>query len=162
MDITRLQITPDKPFPGNTIEVRLYRSVFAGEGTDLSAEFSRIFTENGWSDPWVNGIYGFHHFHAEAHEALGCSSGWVVVQLGGPNGPEIKLEAGDAVLLPAGVSHKNIDSSPNYQIMGSYPHNQEPDLRRGDPDEWEEVLHRISQTELWDQDPITGVDETPA
>jgi len=87
---------------------------------------------------------------------VGCAAGWVIVQMGGPRGPEVRLEVGDAVLIPAGVSHKNIDRSADYSILGSYPHGQKPDLRRGDPDEWDEVLDEIAHVRLWDKDPITG------
>lgn len=159
MDIKRIRITPDKPFPGNEIELRLYRAVFNNDQTALDAKFRKLFTDSGWSIPWVNGVYGFHHFHAEAHEVLGCAAGWVIVQMGGTNGPELKLTAGDAVLIPAGVAHKNISSSSDYSILGSYPHDQKPDLRRGNPGEWNEVLHKISLVRLWDRDPVTGKQE---
>lgn len=156
MDIIQIKITTDKPYPANEIKLRLYRAVFDKEQTGLSNKFLKLFSDNDWSIPWVNGVYGFHHFHATAHEALGCATGWVIVQMGGPKGPEVKLEAGDAVLIPAGVSHKNIASSPDYSILGSYPHGQRPDLRRGDPAEWDEVLAEIAQVKLWDKDPVTG------
>lgn len=159
MNIHRTRITPDRPYPGNEIELRLYRSVFKKDEAGLNAKFSKLFSDNGWSVPWVNGVYKFHHFHASAHEALGCAAGWVIVQMGGPKGPEFKLEAGDAVLIPAGVSHKNIDCSADYRILGSYPHGQQPDLRRGSPDEWDEVLAEIKHVRLWDKDPITGEKE---
>ncbi len=159
MDIKYVRIGSDKPFPGSEIDLRLYQAVFDKADTALDAKFRKRFTANGWSLPWINGIFNFHHFHAEAHEALGCARGWVIVQFGGPNGPEFKLEAGDAVLIPAGVAHKNIDHSPNYCILGSYPHNQQADLRPGDPDEWNEVLHLLSLLRLWDKDPVTGNEE---
>ena len=117
MDISRVRIDCNKPFPGNEIELRLYRAVFNKVQTGLNSKFSKLFSDNGWSVPWVNGVYDFHHFHAEAHEVLGCAAGWVLVQMGGSNGPEVRLEAGDAVLIPAGVAHKNIDSSADYYIV---------------------------------------------
>lgn len=156
MNISRMRIACDKPFPSNEIVLRLYRAVFNKAQTGLSSKFSKLFSDNGWSVPWVNGVFAFHHFHAEAHEVLGCAAGWVVVQMGGPNGPEVRLEAGDAVLIPAGVAHKNIDSSADYRILGSYPHGQEPDLRRGNLNEWNEVLDKIAYVKLWEKDPVTG------
>lgn len=156
MDIKRIKTAPDKPFPGNEIELRLYKAVFDNDQTELGVKFSRLFSGHGWSIPWINGVYGFHHFHAEAHEVLGCAAGWVVVQIGGPKGPEFKLTAGDAMLIPAGVAHKNSGSSADYRILGSYPYGQEPDLRRGNPEEWNDVLKKISLVRLWDRDPITG------
>lgn len=159
MEMSRVRIASDKPFPGNEIELRLYRAVFDENQTDLHSKFSKLFSNNGWSVPWINGVYPFHHFHAEAHEVLGCAAGWVLVQMGGPNGPQVKLETGDAVLIPAGVAHKNIDCSADYSISGSYPQGQNPDLRRGSPEEWDDVLIKISLVRLWDRDPVTGSKE---
>lgn len=160
MDNRRMKIASDKPFPGNDIELRLYRAVFSKTQIGIRKKFSDLFSHNGWSVPWVNGVYGFHHFHAEAHEVLGCAAGWVLVQMGGSNGPKIRLEAGDAVLIPVGVAHKAIDHSTDYSILGSYPQGQEPDLRRGDPHEWNEVLDKMAQVKLWEKDPVTGEKET--
>ena len=81
-----IQITPDAPYPGNDLPVRLYRQALSGSRDTLITGFKRLFTSHGWSEPWINGIYDFHHFHAEAHEVLGCAAGRVTVQLGGPNG----------------------------------------------------------------------------
>ena len=151
-----IQITPDAPYPGNDLPVRLYRQALSGSRDTLITGFKRLFTSHGWSEPWINGIYDFHHFHAEAHEVLGCAAGRVTVQLGGPNGPKLTLQAGDAVLLPAGVTHKRLEASADYRILGSYPHDQEPDLRKGDPKEWEVVTTAIQDVQIWDQDPVTG------
>jgi len=159
MDVIRMKISPNRPFPGNEIALRLYRSVFNQAETGLSARFSKLFSDNGWSVPWVNCVFGFHHFTPPAQERLGFPARRVIVQMGGPSGPEVKLEAGDAVLIPAGVGHKNIKSSSDYRILGSYPHGQQPDIRRGDPDEWDEVLDEIAHVRLWDKDPVTGEKE---
>jgi len=135
-------------------------AVLDSQNVDILQAFpSKLFSDNGWSVPWINGVYAFHHFHAEAHEVLGCAVGWVLVQLGGPNGPKIRLEVGDAVLIPAGVAHKSIDNSADYRILGSYPHDQVPDLHKGDPNEWDEVIEKIAHVKLWDQDPVIGEKE---
>ena len=50
MDISRIRITCDKPFPGNEIELRLYQAVFSEAQTGLNAEFNNLFSDNGWSE----------------------------------------------------------------------------------------------------------------
>ena len=73
----------------------------------------------GWH--LADGIFDYHHYHATAHEVLGCAQGWVQVRLGGPNGREARLNAGDVVLLPAGTAHRNLGHSADYRIVGGIP-----------------------------------------
>ncbi len=158
MKTTTMKIQADKPFPGNpNHEVILYKGVFTTQDkSDLRTQIRDAFVNHGWSDPWEDGVYSFEHFHAEAHEVLGCAAGWVEIRLGGPNGDTVRLEAGDVALLPAGVAHRNMASSDDYLIMGSYPPGQSPDLRRGDPEEWDEVVDLVSRVPDWTRDPVTG------
>lgn len=149
-----LTLKADKPFPNNTLPVRLYRG--AVEGDDLASTIEQLFQRNGWQGTWRNGIFDYHHFHATAHEVLGCSRGWVEVLLGGPNGEVVKLTAGDIALLPAGTSHQNVGHSNDYQIIGGYPPGQSADMEYGDDDHWDDVLESISKVPLPATDPVSG------
>lgn len=145
------------PFPNSALPVIVYPGVFA-DGDNLSALMAERMAENGWPGAWVNGVYGFDHFHAEAHEILGCARGWVTVRLGGPNGPSHTLRAGDFVLLPAGVGHRNMDASRDYLIVGSYPKGQSPDLQRGDQARYEQAARSAQAVPLPASDPVFGLD----
>lgn len=149
-----LQLEPDRPFPNTDMPVRLYRR--AVEGDDLASEIESLFRANSWQDTWRNGIFDHHHFHATAHEVLGCARGTVDVLLGGPNGEAVTLNAGDIALLPAGTTHKNLGQSNDYLIIGAYPPGQSPDFEYGDEARYDEVLSSIGRVPPPQQDPVTG------
>lgn len=134
------------------LPVLLYRGALAGAP---SAEaFEERFAKSGWGGTWRNGIYGFHHFHPDAHEALGIARGSAEVQLGGAGGPRLRLEAGDLVVLPAGTGHKKLSSSEDFLVVGAYPPGQEDfeTLREPVPRE------RVRAVPLPTSDPIAGED----
>lgn len=149
-----LQLDADKPFPNSLMPVRLYRGVVNGD--DLASELEALFDANGWGGTWRNGIIDRHHFHATAHEVLGCSCGSVDVLLGGPNGETVTLHAGDIALLPAGTAHRNMGHSDDYQIIGAYPPHQSPDFEYGDEDRYDAVVASIATVELPGRDPVSG------
>lgn len=149
-----LHLKPDNPFPNNQMPVRLYRGAVTGD--DLASEIESLFRENSWQGTWRNGIMDRHHFHATAHEALGCARGTVEVLLGGPNGETVTLNAGDVALLPAGTSHKNVGHSDDYLIIGAYPPGQSADFEYGDEHRYDEVLASIGRVPPPLRDPVTG------
>ena len=96
-----------------------------------AAWFEARFAENCWSNSWRDGIYDFQHYHATTHEVLGVYAGRARVQLGGQGGPIHDLQAGDAVVIPAGCAHCRIEASLDFAVVGAYPGGAEPDLVRG-------------------------------
>ena len=149
-----LHLKADRPFPNNPLPVRLYRS--AVKGDDLARQIESLFATHGWGGTWRNGIFDFHHFHATAHEVLGCARGTVDVQLGGPDGETVTLTAGDIVLLPAGIAHRNRAHSHDYLIIGAYPPVQAPDMEYGEEAHYQRVLATIASVPLPARDPVTG------
>ena len=96
----------------------------AGALPDPSAEGAEHrFARHGWPPAWRNGIYPWLHWHSRAHEALWVVRGRVSVQLGGDDGPVVALDAGDAVVLPAGTGHRNLGAAPDLLVVGAYPEN---------------------------------------
>ena len=115
---------PDVP-NNPVLPVLIYEQVLPTDATDRARGFEERFAANGWRGTWRNGIFSYHHFHPDAHEALGIARGSVEVQLGGESGKRLRLEAGDLVVLPAGTGHKNLSASSDLLVVGSYPAGQE-------------------------------------
>ncbi|NLD34792.1 MAG: cupin domain-containing protein [Clostridiales bacterium] len=151
----QIRIAALPPFPNSAYPVLLHEGAIEQSEVDARA-FESLFARNGWQGIWVNGVYGFDHFHAHAHEALGVARGWVRVRLGGPQGQEVTLNAGDAVILPAGVGHRRMAASADFSIVGAYPPGQSPDMQRGDPAAYEALARQAQQVPVPASDPVTG------
>lgn len=152
MKLSTLLIPARNPFPNSGLPVLLYQAALPKEGAD----FESLFHQNAWTGIWVNGVYAVHHFHATAHEALGCIRGSAVLMLGGPEGTQVAIQAGDAVLLPAGMGHKRLSCSSDFLIAGAYPPGQSPDMQRGDPRQFEALQAISRQAALPQSDPVKG------
>ncbi len=149
-------LTDDGIFPNNgNLPLILYRNAirFEGGGPELLEE---IFHRNNWVGSWRNGIYPFHHYHSTAHEVLGVYSGQCRVQLGGPEGKVFDIEKGDVVLIPAGVAHKNLGSSPDFRVVGAYPTGQSWDMNYGKEGERPAADRNIPGVGLPGEDPVFG------
>jgi len=125
------QFEDDGTFPNNgTLPLIIITAAL--DRTALSPEkFERTFRQNGWPAAWRNGLYDFHHYHSLAHEVLGVYSGWVKACFGGPSGETLKAEAGDIIIIPAGVAHSNQGQSADFRVVGAYPAGQQVDMMYG-------------------------------
>jgi len=101
-------VVPNNP----RLPLIVYRGALETDG-DAAARCVALFDRNGWTGAWKNGVYAHHHYHSSAHEVLGVAAGWVRVRLGGEGGQTVELRAGDVVVIPAGVAHKNDGVSPD-------------------------------------------------
>ena len=106
----------------------VYRGAIDVGGDEPEAAVERHFDANGWGDGFRGDTFPFHHYHSIAHEVVGCARGGARLQFGGPEGPVVDVQAGDAVLIPAGVAHARLDDKPGYVSVGAYPPGQQPDL----------------------------------
>jgi len=79
---------------------------------DPAAVFEVLFARYQWAGSWRDGVYDFLHFHTKSHEVLGIARGTVCVRFGGAKGRNIKLKAGDVVILPAGTGHCRVGAYP--------------------------------------------------
>src|SRR6201988_5249140 len=105
----------------------VYPAAVAIAGPDPAAAFEVLFTRNGWPAAWRNGVFPFHHYHSNAHEALGIYSGEGTVQFGGDAGVKVVARPGDGIVLPAGTGHKRLASSGRLGVVGAYPGDAHPD-----------------------------------
>jgi uncharacterized protein YjlB len=142
--------------PNSRLPLLVYPRAFALPEDDPASWVEQVFQSHGWGGAWRNGIYPYHHYHSTAHEVLGVYCGWATVQFGGEPGIVQRVEAGDGVMIPAGVAHKNLDASPGFAIVGAYPDGQKWDLCYGRMRERPAADHRIAQVPLPKADPIYG------
>ena len=126
------------------------------QGTDLAAAFEEAFARNGWGGGWRDGIYTYHHYHSTAHEVLGIARGRAKVRLGGEGGVTVEISAGDMIVIPAGVGHKNEGASGDLLVVGAYPDGQEPDLCTGKPGEHARAVESIASVAAPSADPLFG------
>src|SRR6266849_5006542 len=98
----------DGKIPNSKYPVLIYRNAFTARGDEGASWLEQTFAAHNWTNSWRNGIYPFHHYHSTSHEVLGVYNGSVLVQLGGESGKKLKIQAGDIVIIPAGVGHKNL------------------------------------------------------
>jgi uncharacterized protein YjlB len=135
----------------------LYPGAVPIAGPDPAQAFETLFDRNHWPAAWRNGVYPFHHFHSNAHEALGVYSGEVTVQFGGDDGIVLTARPGDVIVLPAGTGHKKLSSSGSLGIVGAYPKGQgHPDLCKLPVLDAESKAEAVNRVALPDRDPVHG------
>ncbi|GAB4188275.1 MAG: cupin domain-containing protein [Simkaniaceae bacterium] len=154
MKIVAAIIKENGPFPNNpNLPLLHYQRVLEKLRPE---EVQEKFAENNWKNSWINGIYPYHHFHSNTHEALGVVSGSCQVQVGGENGRIFEISAGDVLVIPAGVSHKNIGSSPDFLCVGCYPLEIPYDMHEGKQTERPGVDENIANVPHPKKDPVFG------
>jgi len=147
--------TPNNP----VLPLLVYRHVVPiGASADVALRFETMFAANGWGDGWRNGIYSFLHFHTSTHEVLGIAAGQAIVQFGGGKGRALQVQAGDVVVLPAGVGHQRLQGTHDLLVVGAYPRNGRFDQKRPGEVDAEKAVREVARVPLPEKDPVHGVD----
>jgi uncharacterized protein YjlB len=158
-DLQARVLADDGTYPNNdTLPVLVYGQAVRRSIRSPARAVERVFRANGWTGAWRNGIFAYHHYHSTAHEVLGVTGGSATVQLGGPDGWTLDVSAGDVLILPAGVAHKNLGSDRDFRVVGAYPDGQDWDLKRGEPGECPEADRNIERVSLPEADPLYGAE----
>jgi len=151
------KLKDDGIFPNNEkLPLIIYKKALNLPGHDPASAIEALFEANQWRAAWRNGIYPFHHYHSTAHEVLGVYSGDATVQLGGEKGVVSAISRSDVIVIPAGVSHKNLGSSLDFRVVGGYPQGQDWDMNEGRPGERPQTDNRIAAVPLPPADPVYG------
>lgn len=101
------------------------------------------------------------HYHSNTHELLVIASGHGKLLFGGEENPErveIDVSKGDAILVPAGVGHRQLRVSTDFEMVGSYPAGiRSWDLHYGQEGD-AEAEDRIRKLGWFEEDPIYAGD----
>jgi uncharacterized protein YjlB len=143
--------------PNSRFPLLVHRGAVPGGGEDA---VRARFRENGWLNNWrYPGIYTYPHFHSTTHECLGCAAGWMELELFGRGGARVRIEAGDVVVMPAGVSHQMVGSSADIMMVGGYPDGRDWDNMQEDSiteAARRAAVKRIMMLPIPMRDPATG------
>lgn len=150
-----LHLGTNRWVPNNPrMPVLIYRGAIPADAADPAAALEALFAANGWQPKWRAGIFGYHHYHAAAHEALGVAQGSARLVLGGPDGVELTAAVGDVLVLPVGTGHCCLLASEDFLVVGAYPPDTQVDLRREAPDP--KLTERIAAVPPPSTDPVGG------
>ncbi len=150
-----IQLSKNGWMPNNEhLPVLRYRKAFGVEGADPAAVFEAQFQRNGWPPQWRDGVYDFHHYHSTAHEVLGFAGGHAKLVIGGENGHQLEVHAGDVVVLPTGTGHCKLEASSDFLVVGAYPPDQHWDICRSAPSQ--EAADRMRHLPFPNSDPVLG------
>ena len=155
-EVLAVKLKDDGVIPNSKLPLLLYRRAVSVSEDDPAHAFEELFESNGWGDSWRNGIYPYQHYHSTAHEVLGIYQGSAKVQLGGERGVIHEVRAGDVIVIPAGVAHKNLGSSDDFGVVGAYPEGQEMDMNYGKASERPRAIENIAGLALPKTDPVFG------
>jgi len=154
-DVIIMSFKEDSKAPNNPVlPVILYEGAFKGNTSRIEGVFNR----HDWRNSWTGGVYDYHHFHTNVHEALGVVQGWAVLRLGGGNGYDVELRPGDVLALPAGTGHKRISASADFRVVGAYPRGMKWNLWTSEDGERALARAEIARVPLPDTDPVHGAD----
>lgn len=112
-------------FPNSVHPVILHRDAILFH--ELAEEEARLklqerVQELGWEVEWLWKIFRRPHYHSTTHEALVVFQGRAHVHIGGHRvGISKIVQAGDSLVIPAGVVHQAILRSDDFLVFGCYP-----------------------------------------
>lgn len=155
MDPVKFYFKDDGKIPNSKFPLLLYRNAFTERNRAGAEWLEKKFAANNWTNSWRNGVYSFHHYHSSSHEVLGIYSGKALLHLGGEQGEKVEVQAGDIIIIPAGVGHKNLGSE-DLGVVGAYPEGRNWDLNRGLEGERPRADQNIAALPIPSTDPLLG------
>lgn len=127
MEILQFNFQDDGRIPNSHLSLLVYKNTFEANDS-LADAMEETFNANNWKNSWRNGVYPYHHYHSITHEVVGVYKGNAQLHMGGENGEIIDVEAGDVLVIPAGVGHKKVSASDDFAVVGAYPEGKDYDL----------------------------------
>ena len=133
----------------------VYRGALEGDACNPDG-CADLFRRNGWQGTWLNGVFSYWHYHLLAHEVLGCVAGSARVGFGGDHGIATDINAGDVVVIPAGVGHKRWSQRPGFLVVGGYPLGQHGAVTSASDIDLETAIRESTAVPAPISDPVFG------
>lgn len=130
-EIREYHLKPTKLIPNSPQPLVHYRNLIPQEDERRPEVLHERFAKNGWNTQWIfrYGSTQPSHYHSDIHECMAVMTGTATIRFGVADtdpdmnkntfgdateagGVEIHAKAGDAFLIPAGVSHKTHKTLP--------------------------------------------------
>ena len=127
----QLNFKDDGIFSNSPLPLLFYHQTITTKANDPASIFEERFAENDWTNSWRDGVYSFPHYHSTSQEVLAVYSGAATLRLGGGDGKNVEVHAGDVLVIPDGVAHQSIGASDDFGVVGAYPGGRHWDLLRG-------------------------------
>lgn len=155
-EIETYLLQPGEGMPNNgRFPLVVYRGALAGEARTPEG-CQALFRRNGWQGTWVNGVFPWWHYHLRSHEVLGCVAGGARIGFGGDQGVVAEVEAGDVVVIPAGVGHKRLAQQPGFVVVGGYPPGQDGTVSTPDEVPLEAAIREVAAVPVPETDPVVA------
>ena len=142
--------------PNNILPFLVYQGALTLDPKQPEQTIENLFETNDWGGTWRNGVYDYLHYHATVHEVLGVARGTARVRFGGDHGQELRINAGDIAILPAGTGHQCITASDDFCVIGAYPPGSKMEITRPTPENHAKALKTIPNVARPPADPVTG------
>ncbi|POS74057.1 cupin domain-containing protein [Diaporthe helianthi] len=161
--VSKHMVPSHKRLPNSSIlnkPLLIYHSVFSKPSAP--AIESHLKSVGVVEPQWRYTMYPTSHFHSNTHEVLCVCSGSARLCFGGEDNPgrvEPVVQAGDVIILPAGMAHRLLDDTSTggsrFEMVGSYPKGYDWDMCYGRKGE-ERQVDGIGSVPWFDNDPIYG------
>jgi uncharacterized protein YjlB len=167
LKVASYQIPAHSLIPNTSIQQRpllIYHSCFPSTSSPSTIE-AHLKSTGVVVPQWRYTMYSTTHFHSTTHEVLCVSRGSATLLFGGEGNEgavEVKVEKGDAIVVPAGVGHRLLreEEGGEFEMVGSYPKDAGKwDMCYGRDGE-EERVGEIEKLKWFERDPVYG-DEGP-
>jgi len=146
-------------FPNSKFPALLYKNALKIPWFFPARYIKSLFKLHHWTNNWRNGIYTYHHYHSNTHEAMAVIKGSTSLILGGENGIRIRISKGDLIVIPAGVAHRNEGKQNDVICIGGYPEGKDFDMNYGKPEERPKADRNIARVPLPEKGPLSGIDD---
>lgn len=154
-----IYLEEDEQIPNSNYPLLLYKNIFHQEGEECAELLEVLFASNNWTNSWRWGVHPYHHYHSNTHEVLGVFKGSAEILFGGEYGEKVIVQAGDVVVIPAGVGHKCLAQEDGFTVVGAYPEGRIPDMNKGEIGEKPIVNKNIEKVPIPASDPVFGKNE---